>query len=87
MRSTSLGGEGLTLLAVGLGVHGDCSPPNGLGGSQALDVSPWKTALTVDTRFGPIPQALSKTSCIISELKRIKDIPTLHLLTSPTGYI
>lgn len=61
------------------------SPPSGLGGSQALDVSPWKTVLMVDTRFGPILQALSKTSCILSQLKRIKDIPP-HLLTSPTGY-
>jgi len=69
-----------------LSVPWDRSPPSRLGGSQALDVSPWKTVLMVDARFGPILQALSKTSYILSQLERIKDIPP-HLLTSPTGYI
>lgn len=56
-------------------------------GPGCVSLEDGSEALTVDARFGPIPQALSKTSCILSELKRIKDIPTLHLLTSPAGHI
>lgn len=55
-------------------VHCDNSLLSGLGGSQALDVSPWKTALMVDTRFGPIQSFRPCLKVLVSYLK-IKDMP------------
>ena len=61
----------------GLSIHLDSSLLHGLGGSQALDVFPWKTALMVDTMFSPTLQALSKNLLYFIGTQRLKDIPTL----------